>query len=304
VWQKGTVTAADHARRWHIGLDAAQRTIDRTTQLGVRDHSHSLGTRRLRHSTQQLKYRRLNSVVYTDTMFAGCKSLQQNTCAQVYVTPFEWTRVYPIKSKKDAHLTLDLLHHQYGVFHTIIPDNARELTQKDFLDKACCAGSIIHPVEAYTPNQNHAESSIRELKRMYRRAMVESSAPRVLWDHCFELQAQIRSHTALDMLSLARDIPETMLLGDTTDISNLCQFAWYEFVWHIDPRDSFNSDFIFGFATSIYTSVRVFRKIDPADHIENNKDIYVIAELTEICDTLKPSNALPKPTKLVTITMG
>jgi hypothetical protein len=238
VRRKGTVTAADLARRWHIGLDAAQRTIDRTTQLGVRDYSHSLGTRRLRHSTQQLKYRRLNSVVYTDTMFSGCRSLQQNTCAQVYVTPFEWTRVYPIKSKKDAHLTLDLLHHQYGVFHTIIPDNARELTQKDFLDKARRAGSIIHPVEAYTPNQNRAESSIRELKRMYRRAMVASSAPRVLWDHCFELQALIRSHTALDMLSLAGDVPETMLLGDTTDISNLCQFAWYEFVWHIDPRDS------------------------------------------------------------------
>jgi hypothetical protein len=73
---------------------------------------------------------------------------------------------------------------------------------------------------------------------MYRRATVASSAPCVLWDHCFELHAQIRSHTALDMLSLAGDVPETMLLGDTTDISNLCQFTWYEFVWHIDPRDS------------------------------------------------------------------
>jgi hypothetical protein len=59
VRRKGTVTAADLARRWHIGLDAAQRTINRTTQLGVRDYSHSLGTCRLRHSTQQLKYRRL-----------------------------------------------------------------------------------------------------------------------------------------------------------------------------------------------------------------------------------------------------
>jgi hypothetical protein len=186
VRQKGTVTAADLARRWHIGLDAAQHTIDQTTQLGVCDYSHSLETHRLHHSTQQLKYHRLNSVVYMDTMFAGCKSLQQNTSAQVYVTRFEWIRVYPIKSKKDAHLTPDLLHHQYGVFHTIIPDNAHELTQKDFLDEACRAGLIIHPVEAYTPNQNHAKSSIRELKRMYRRAMVASSAPCVLWDHCFE----------------------------------------------------------------------------------------------------------------------
>jgi hypothetical protein len=34
--------------------------------------------------------------------------------------------------------------HQYGVFHTIIPDNARELTQKDFLDKARRAGPSVN----------------------------------------------------------------------------------------------------------------------------------------------------------------
>jgi hypothetical protein len=53
VRRKVTVTAVDHVRRWHIGLDAAQRTIDRTTQLGVRNYSHSLGTRRLCLLTQQ-----------------------------------------------------------------------------------------------------------------------------------------------------------------------------------------------------------------------------------------------------------
>jgi hypothetical protein len=159
VRQKGTVTAADLARHWHIGLDTAQHTIERTTQLGVRDFTRSLGTRRLRHSTQQLAYKHLNSC-YTDTMLAGCCSLQQNTCSQVYVTPFECTRAYSIKARKDAHLTLNLLHKQYGVFHTLIPDNARELTQKDFLDKARKAGSIIHPIKAYTPNQNRAESAI------------------------------------------------------------------------------------------------------------------------------------------------
>jgi hypothetical protein len=64
------------------------------------------------------------------------------------------------------------------------------------------AGSTIHPTEPYTPNQNRAESAIRELKRIYRMAMTKSNAPQVLWDHCLELQAEIRSHTALDMLPL------------------------------------------------------------------------------------------------------
>ena len=57
-----------------------------------------------------------------------------------------------MKSKSEAHFTLDLLHSQYGVFHTMIPDNAMELTQGEFLRKARKAGSMIHPSEAYTPN--------------------------------------------------------------------------------------------------------------------------------------------------------
>jgi len=68
--------------------------------------------------------------------------------------------------------------------------------------------------------------------------MLASTAPRTLWDHCFELQAEIRSHTAIDLLALQGDVPTTVLLGDTSDISHLCQFGWYDLVWHIDPRDS------------------------------------------------------------------
>jgi hypothetical protein len=123
------VTAEELARRWHIGLDTAKRTIERTTQLGVRDFTHSKGARRLRHSTQQLRYRRLNAVCYTDTVFfKKAKSLDQNTCAQVYVTEFEWTKVYPMRSKSDGHFTLDRLHKDYGVFHTLIPDNEKKKT--------------------------------------------------------------------------------------------------------------------------------------------------------------------------------
>lgn len=140
-----------------------------------------------------------------------------------------------MKSKSEAHNTLDILHKTVGVFHTLIPDNANELIKGEFLRKAQTAGSIIRPVKAYTPNQNRAESAIREVKRLYRRAMLQSNAPMVLWDHCIELAAMIRSHTALDMYSLLGETPSTKLFGETSDISHLCQFAWYQFVWYIDP---------------------------------------------------------------------
>lgn len=237
IKRKGTVSPEDLARRWRIGLDQARRTIERTTQLGVRDFTTIQGTRRLRHTNQQFKYRRLNAVVYTDTMFMKPMTLLRHTCAQVYVTDFEWTKVYPIKSKKEAPYTLDLLHKEYGVFHTIVSDNAPELIHGDFARKARKAGAILHPIEAHTPNQNRAESAIRELKRLCRRAMVATASPAVLWDHCFQLYAEIRSHTAMNLMNLYGDVPHTVLVGDTADISHLCQFAWYDPVWYIDIKD-------------------------------------------------------------------
>jgi hypothetical protein len=68
--RQGTPSAADLSKRWFIRLTSAQRTLDCTTQLGVRNFSASQGTRRLRTTTYQLMYKHLRSSVYTDTMFA------------------------------------------------------------------------------------------------------------------------------------------------------------------------------------------------------------------------------------------
>jgi hypothetical protein len=74
--------------------------------------------------------------------------------------------------------------------------------------------------------------------------MTKSNAPRILWDHSFQLQAEICSHTALDLFTLGGDTPTTKLLGDTADISHLCQFEWYQYVWFIHPSDKLDSKHI------------------------------------------------------------
>jgi hypothetical protein len=157
------------------------------------------------------------------------------------VTDFHWMRTYPMKTKSEAHLTLDRLHKEVGVFNTIIPDNAPELVSGEFRRKAIHAGWRIKPIEAYTHNQHLAESGIRELRRMYQRAMLSTKAPHVLWDHCLTLMSEIRSHTALELPSLDGDTPHTRLTGDTPDISHLCEFAWYDNVWYIDPLDKMDN---------------------------------------------------------------
>jgi phage-related protein len=159
--RKGTVTAAELARRWHISLEMAQRTIETTTQKGVRDFTHMKGSRRLCHWTHQLQYKPLNAICYTDTMLAVMPLLfNKYTCAQIYVIDFGWTKVYPMRFKSEAPSTLDLLHNQYGAFREMAPDNAKELTSEEFKRKLRRAGTVIRPIEAYTPNQNKAESAI------------------------------------------------------------------------------------------------------------------------------------------------
>jgi hypothetical protein len=76
-----------------------------------------------------------------------------------------------MKRKAEAHLTLSTLFHDVGVLPTIVTDNAPELVKGEFKKEAIHARAVMHPIEVYTHNQSIAESAIRELRRMYKRAM-------------------------------------------------------------------------------------------------------------------------------------
>ena len=175
--RKTNITPEGLAALWRIGEETAKRTLEATTQLAVRDLGSASGDRRLKPTAYQLRFRRLRVEMYCDILIGKTKSLRGNSCAVVFATPFHWVRIYPIMRRRDAHTALKSLFKDHGVPHTLIPDNANELTKGDFkrtADKAQCA---IRPVEAYTPNQNVAETAIREIKRAYRRHMISTHTP-------------------------------------------------------------------------------------------------------------------------------
>ena len=64
----------------------------------------------------------------------------------------------------------------------------------------------------------------------------------MLWDHCAEREAYVRSHTALDIYALEGQVPETVMSGQTADISPWALFAWYEWVYFHDGAISFPED--------------------------------------------------------------
>ena len=62
--------------------------------------------------------------------------------------------------------------------------------------------------------------------------MIKSQYPKLLWDHCVELEARICSCNAHDHYLLDIEVPETIMKGHIMDISTICEYEWYEWVMY------------------------------------------------------------------------
>ena len=242
VSQRWGIDAETLSRNWGIGLAAAKRTLHATTQRGIRTVLHPTLSRRFRTNDRQLRYRRLPVDMFTDTMFSKTLSRRGNKCAQIFATANGWTRAYPMERKSQAHEALSLLHQREGVPNIMIMDGSREQVMGQFRKKCRQAGSHVKQTEPHSQWSNAAEGSIRELKKGVGREMVRSQAPKRLWDDCLEREAYVRSLTALDIYGLSGQVPETIVSGETADISPFAAFKWYQWVMYRNTTASFPDD--------------------------------------------------------------
>ena len=230
------VTPVSLAKRWGIGLDTASKTIKVTTQKGARSAVHPLH-RRYRTKQQQMRYQTLNCTMYSDTLFASTKSSRGNTMSQVFATDTDFARVVHMSAKSDAGNALTDVFQTVGVPRHMVTDGAKELTQgtwgkriKEYQVKATTA-------EPYSQFQNKAETLIRELKKKWKRLMINSRAPMKLWDWCLTYVADTHSLTAHPIFKLDGRTPYEILTGNTPDISEYLEYDWYTPVWYLDPGD-------------------------------------------------------------------
>ena len=221
-------------KRWRCSIDIAKRTIKSTTQRGIRSVANPSIARRFRTNDRQLRYRRLNATVFTDTLKAKTVSFRGNKYAQVYGTRFKWARCHALESRKQAYRSLNLLFARDGVPSNMFMDNAMEQVGGEFR-KACTeAGVYVKSTEPHTPKSNHAENTVRELKQNSARKLLAKKAPKRFWDDCMELEAMIMSHTAYNLWELQGQVPETIMTGQTADISQYADIAFYDWVMFRD----------------------------------------------------------------------
>jgi hypothetical protein len=141
--------------------------------------------------------------------------------------------------KGEAHETLTLLFYCDGVPPTMVLDCLKEQTRGDFKRKLHEAECHARQTEPYSPWQQAAEGCIYKLKRGVSHKIIKTGSPRVLWDHCIELEALIRLSTCNNVYMTNGKVPETIITGSTADISHIYEFGRYDWVMFQDNVPTF-----------------------------------------------------------------
>lgn len=236
--RKSKVNADELSKRWMVSLDQAKDTLKSTTQDMIRQTVHPL-TRRFRTDLLSTKYRRLKGQFFSDTAFSRFKSIEGNTCFQVFASEgFVW--IYPMKSKGSAGEALQRFNEDVGVPDSITVDGSKEQTCKNslFQDRCRHLNTKVHLIEPHSPWQNKCEKWIGWLKKKWRSRARRNNVPQRLWDYGLLYEADLFNRVA--RLSDKRTGYERVT-GETPDISEYLEFDFYDIVYFWDkPGDPEN----------------------------------------------------------------
>ena len=138
----------------------------------------------------------------------------------------------PMTKKSEVPMNLKTFAKDIGAPDAIICDASREQISKEVRDFCYKIGTSIRVLGEGTPWANHAELYIGLLKEAVRKDMKESNCHLVFWDYCAELRARINNMTARKLFQLEGRNAHLSITGEYGDISNLCQFYWYEWCYY------------------------------------------------------------------------
>ena len=235
------VTAEHLSKIWKIDVPTAEKTIDVTTQLLRRSQDPKL-SRNYSTGDRMLRYKRIDQYFFMDTFFAHQKkgtSTRGHTCMQLFVTDKGFVHVIPMKTKSEVPMALKMFAKDIGAPDAIICDAAKEQISKEVRDFCHRIGTSLRVLEEGTPWANRAELYIGLIKEAVRKDLKESDCPLVLWDYCCERRARVNNLTARKLFQLQGRNAHFSITGEDGDISNLCQFGWYEWCYYREHTASF-----------------------------------------------------------------
>ena len=229
------VTPAHLSKLWFVSEKLAEGAIEQNTQL-CRHNADNILSRQFSTNDRMLRYRRLESAFFTDTMFATKRatSTRGNKACQVFVSDKGFVAVYPMQSAKDFDTALHWFCKQVGVPVSLVCDPYSSQTSYDVKRFCDQVGTTLRVLEKSTQWANRAELYIGLLKEAVRKDMRSSHSPMVLWDYAIERRAMIHNAIPRALFQANGLSPHAATFGVQGDISNICVFGWYEWVYYRD----------------------------------------------------------------------
>lgn len=233
---KWTLTPEKLTKMLAIGIDAAAKTIEATTQRVSRDPVRPLH-RRYRTKQMAFRYNYLDTVCYTDTIFVNKKSRLGHKCGQLYVLEKDFLKFYPLRTESDSHSTLLNLFSEIRISRRIHCDNRKTMKSEKWKKTIRDVQSTQSWTEPYSPFQNRGEGRIKICKNKIKRLMKEYAIPVRLWDFVALYVSDTHNLTA-SALTENRP-PKEFIEGNQQDISEYTQFTLYEPCYFYDSAESF-----------------------------------------------------------------
>jgi hypothetical protein len=144
-----------------------------------------------------------------------------------------------MKHQQDYFLALKQFAKDVGAPNVLVCDPHPAQTKREVCEFCTQIGTTLKVLEAETQWEIRAKLYIGLMKEATRKDMRSSGSPLVLWDYCMERRALIFQITTKKLFQLNGTNPHTMTFGTKADISNLCQYGWYKWVYFRDVKTSF-----------------------------------------------------------------
>ena len=217
---------------WNIKPEHATKAIEQNSHLYRHGQDIEL-SRRFSTNDRMLRYKRINSRFFTDTFFVTSKAVSSrgNKCAQIFVSDMGYVAIYPMKSKGEFYDALHMFCKEIGVPTSLVVDPSGEQTSKKVKKFCNQVGTTLRILEESTQWANRAELYIGLFKEAIRKDLAEANSPLKFWDYCAERRAKIHNLTPKDLFQLNGQTPIAATFGMQGDISNICQFGWYDWCY-------------------------------------------------------------------------
>jgi hypothetical protein len=238
---KRTIQAGHLSKIWKIDMDTASKTIDITSQNVNRKRSADL-SRYYVANNKMLRYTRIKDM---DTFYATKKAgkpSRANACCQLFVTDKGFVYVVPMKKESEVLQAVKQFAKEIGAPEALICDAVKAQTSEAMRTFYNEIGTTLRALEEGTPWSNKGELYIGLIKEAVRKDMKASKCPIAFWDYCIERRARINNMMAHNLFQLHGTNGHTTLTNDKGDISNLCQYAWYEWCFYREQSSKFPFD--------------------------------------------------------------